>query len=75
VLLTLAFAALLLAGLALRFWLATRQVRHVARHRSAVPAAFAGRIPLAAWTCSTAPCWNGWAAACCSSWRCWAPSR
>ncbi len=48
VLLTLAFAALLLAGLALRFWLATRQVRHVARHRSAVPAAFAGRIPLAA---------------------------
>lgn len=47
-LLTLAFAALLLAGLALRFWLATRQVRHVARHRSAVPAAFAGRIPLAA---------------------------
>lgn len=48
VLLTLAFAALLLAGLALRFWLATRQVRHVARHRSAVPAAFASRIPLAA---------------------------
>lgn len=47
-LLTLAFAALLLAGLALRFWLATRQVRHVARHRSAVPAAFASRIPLAA---------------------------
>ncbi len=48
VLLTLAFASLLLAGLALRFWLATRQVRHVARHRSAVPAAFAERIPLAA---------------------------
>ncbi len=47
-LLTLAFAALLLAGLALRFWLATRQIRHVARHRDAVPPAFEGRIPLAA---------------------------
>ncbi|WP_311223737.1 MULTISPECIES: M48 family metallopeptidase [unclassified Acidovorax] len=48
VLLTLVFAALLLAGLALRFWLASRQIRHVAQHRGAVPAAFAGRIPLAA---------------------------
>ncbi|PWW47652.1 M48 family metallopeptidase [Melaminivora alkalimesophila] len=45
---TLVFAAALLAGLALKFWLATRQVRHVARHRDAVPAAFAARIPLAA---------------------------
>src|SRR5574337_336004 len=45
---TLVFAALLLAGLALRLWLASRQIRHVARHRGAVPAAFAGRITLAA---------------------------
>lgn len=36
-LLTLAFAAALLLGLALKFWLATRQVRHVTRHRAAVP--------------------------------------
>ncbi len=48
VLLTLVFAAALLAGLALRLWLASRQIRHVAQHRSTVPAAFAGRIPLAA---------------------------
>ena len=45
---TLVFAGLLLAGLALRLWLATRQIRHVAQHRSAVPTAFAHRIPLAA---------------------------
>ncbi|GKS99819.1 M48 family metallopeptidase [Acidovorax sp. SUPP3434] len=47
-LLTLLFAAFLVAGLALRFWLASRQIRHVARHRDAVPAAFADRIPLTA---------------------------
>ena len=47
-LLTLAFAAALLLGLALKFWLATRQVRHVARHRTAVPAPFAERIALVA---------------------------
>ena len=47
-LLTLAFATALVLGLALKFWLATRQVRHVARHRAAVPAPFAERIPLAA---------------------------
>ncbi|AEG92303.1 M48 family metallopeptidase [Ramlibacter tataouinensis] len=46
-LLTLAFAAALLAGLGLKFWLATRQVRHVVRHREAVPAAFAGTVSLA----------------------------
>ena len=46
--LTLAFAAFLVAGLAVKFWLATRQVRHVARHRDAVPAAFAGTVSLAA---------------------------
>ncbi|GKS85173.1 M48 family metallopeptidase [Acidovorax sp. SUPP1855] len=47
-LLTLLFAAFLVTGLALRFWLASRQIRHVARHRDAVPAVFADRIPLAA---------------------------
>lgn len=47
-LLTLTFAAALLAGLALKFWLASRQIRHVAGHRASVPAAFAERIPLAA---------------------------
>ena len=47
-LLTLLFAVFLVAGLVLRFWLASRQIRHVARHRNAVPAAFAHRIPLAA---------------------------
>ncbi len=45
---TLVFAAALLANLALKYWLATRQVRHVARHRDTVPAAFAGTVTLAA---------------------------
>jgi STE24 endopeptidase len=45
---TLAFAVALLAGLAVKFWLATRQVRHVARHRDQVPEAFATRVSLAA---------------------------
>ena len=46
--LTLAFAAFLLAGLAVKFWLASRQIRHVARHREAVPPAFTEKISLAA---------------------------
>ena len=46
--LTLAFAIALALSLVIRFWLASRQIRHVARHRSAVPAAFAGHITLAA---------------------------
>ena len=46
--LTLLFAAALLASLALELWLATRQMRHVARHRDAVPAPFDATIPLAA---------------------------
>jgi STE24 endopeptidase len=45
---TFAFALALAAGLVVKFWLATRQVRHVARHRDAVPAAFAQAITLAA---------------------------
>lgn len=47
-LLTYAFAAALVAGLLLKFWLASRQVRHVAQHRGAVPAPFAARIALTA---------------------------
>ncbi len=45
---TLAFAGFLTAGLATRLWLASRQVRHVARHREAVPAPFDARVPLSA---------------------------
>ncbi len=46
--LTLAFALALIAGFLLKFWLTSRQIRHVANHRQSVPAAFAGRIPLQA---------------------------
>ena len=44
---TLLFAAALLLSMALKFWLATRQMRHVAAHRGAVPAAFASTVSLA----------------------------
>ncbi len=47
-LLTSCFIAALLVSMALKYWLATRQMRHVAMHRHAVPAAFAATIPLAA---------------------------
>ena len=47
-LLTFAFAAFLIASLFVKLWLATRQIRHVARHREAVPAAFAATVSLAA---------------------------
>ena len=43
---TLLFAALLMLGLLTKFYLATRQIRHVARHRNKVPAAFASIISL-----------------------------
>jgi STE24 endopeptidase len=46
--LTLLFAAALVASLLVKFWLSTRQMRHVATHRDAVPAAFAQTITLAA---------------------------
>lgn len=46
--LTLAFAAFLLAGLVVKFWLSNRQVRHVAGHRDAVPPPFARTVSLAA---------------------------
>lgn len=47
-LVTLVFAAALLGGLLLRLWLSSRQIRHVARNRDAVPADFATTITLAA---------------------------
>jgi STE24 endopeptidase len=46
--LTLLFALALLASLLVRFWLATRQMRHVVAHRHVVPAAFANTIGLPA---------------------------
>lgn len=47
-LLSLVFVAALLASLVVKFWLATRQMRHVAAHRNTVPAAFANTISLQA---------------------------
>ena len=46
--LTLLFAAALVASLLIKFWLASRQMRHVAQHRNAVPAAFSASITLPA---------------------------
>jgi STE24 endopeptidase len=46
--LTLLFAAALVASLLVKFWLATRQMRHVAAHRASVPSVFAQTISLAA---------------------------
>ncbi len=46
--LTTAFVAALLAGLVLKYWLASRQVRHVARFRDEVPERFRERVTLAA---------------------------
>jgi STE24 endopeptidase len=45
---TLAFAAAVLLSLAVKLWLATRQMRHVAMNRAAVPAAFTGTVTLEA---------------------------
>lgn len=45
---TLAFAIALVLSLVVKFWLASRQIRHVAQHRNAVPSAFASHITLAA---------------------------
>ncbi len=44
--LSLAFSAAVLASLLVKFWLATRQMRHLAAHRVTVPAEFAGIISL-----------------------------
>ncbi len=46
-LLTLLFVSFLLADICVRLWLASRQIRHVARHRDQVPPEFAPRIGLA----------------------------
>jgi STE24 endopeptidase len=43
---TLTLAALLMANLLTKLWLSGRQVRHVAQHRTQVPAAFAHTISL-----------------------------
>ena len=40
------FAAALVISLLIRFWLATRQMRHVAAHSTAVPVAFADTVTL-----------------------------
>lgn len=42
------FVAFLLLTLVLQFWLGSRHIRHILQHRSAVPAEFAEKIPLAA---------------------------
>ena len=42
------FAFTLLSSVLLKFWLTTRQIRHVARHRTAVPDAFVNKISLQA---------------------------
>ena len=47
-LLTLAFCAAVLLSLLTQYWLTTRQMRHVALHRSVVPVAFASSVTLAA---------------------------
>ncbi|MBT9474237.1 M48 family metallopeptidase [Polaromonas sp.] len=43
---TLLFSAVLVLGVITRFYLTSRQIRHVARHRDNVPAAFAATIAL-----------------------------
>ena len=45
---TAVFAVALIAGLVLKFWLASRQMRHVALCRDAVPAGYAQSVSLAA---------------------------
>ncbi len=44
--LTTLFVIFLLGSVLIQLWLASRQIRHVARHRDAVPAEFASRISL-----------------------------
>ena len=45
---TVLFAILLLSSTVFKAWLATRQIRYVARHRGSVPPAFAERVGLEA---------------------------
>jgi STE24 endopeptidase len=46
--LTIVFAAAVMAGLVIKFWLSTRQIRFVAAHRDAVPEPFGRTVALAA---------------------------
>jgi STE24 endopeptidase len=43
---TVLFLGFLLVSLVVRFWLASRHIRHILANRNAVPAQFAGQIPL-----------------------------
>ena len=43
---TLLFLIALAGSLALRYWLATRQLLHVKKYRDSVPDSFAGKVPL-----------------------------
>jgi STE24 endopeptidase len=45
---TVVFAITLCLSLVLKFWLASRQIRHVASHRPSVPPAFADKVALSA---------------------------
>lgn len=45
---SLLFVTFFLLTLGLRFWLASRHIRHVAKNRASVPAEFAEKVPLAA---------------------------
>ena len=45
---TVLFLAFLVLGLALRVWLAQRQIHSVMKHRNSVPEAFADKITLSA---------------------------
>ena len=45
---TFAFAIAFIVGLVLKFWLSSRQIRHVAMHRAQVPTAFSNTITLQA---------------------------
>lgn len=45
---TVLFLGFLVVSLLVRFWLASRHIRHILANRDAVPAQFAGKIPLAA---------------------------
>ena len=42
--LSLVFCVAVLGSLLVQFWLATRQMRHVAQHREHVPPAFSGTV-------------------------------
>lgn len=44
--LTFGFALALVAGLLLRFWLVSRQIRHVAQHRGKLPVGFSNTVSL-----------------------------